>query len=95
LANTECDLGDDVAKKKKKMTKAQAAAARYDQTEESAKRARARENQQLIRKSVANAEKQASKSRGYMMWIPIISILVIVVLSLVFTMGPGMMLGGQ
>ena len=59
------------------------------------KRARARENQQLIRKSVANAEKQASKSRGYMMWIPIISILVIVVLSLVFTMGPGMMLGGQ
>ena len=51
MANTECDLGDDVAKKKKKMTKAQAAAARYDQTEEAAKRARARENQQLIRKS--------------------------------------------
>ena len=84
-----------MAKKKKKMTKAQAAAARYDQTEESAKRARARENQQLIRKSVANAKKQASKSHGRMMWIPIISILVIVVLSLVFTMGPGMMLGGQ
>ena len=38
MANTECDLGDDVAKKKKKMTKAQAAAARYDQTEEAAKR---------------------------------------------------------
>lgn len=84
-----------MAKKKKKMTKAQAAAARHDQTEESAKRARARENQQLIRKSVANAEKQASKSRGYMLLIPIISIVVIVVLSLVFTMGPGMMLGGQ
>ena len=82
-----------MAKKKKKMTKAQAAAARYDQTEEAAKRARARENQQLIRKSVANAEKQASKSRSYMMWIPIISI--IVVMSLVLTMGPGMMLGGQ
>lgn len=95
MAISECNLGDDVAKKKKKMTKAQAAAARYDQTEEAAKRARARENQQLIRKSVANAEKQASKSRGYMMWIPIISIIVIVVLSLVFTMGPGMMLGGQ
>lgn len=84
-----------MAKKKKKMTKAQAAAARHDQTEEAAKRARARENQQLIRKSVANAEKQASKSRGYMMWIPIISIIVIVILSLVFTVGPGMFFGGQ
>ena len=84
-----------MAKKKKKMTKAQAAAARYDQTEESAKRARARENQQLIRKSVANAEKQASKSRGYMMLIPIVSIIVIIVLSLVFTVGPGMFFGGQ
>lgn len=77
------------------MTKAQAAAARYDETEESAKRARARENQQLIRKSVANAEKQASKTRGYMMWVPIISIIVIVILSLVFTVGPGVFFGNQ
>lgn len=84
-----------MAKKKKKMTKAQAAAARYDETEESARRARARENQQLIRKSVANAEKQASKTRGYMMWVPIIAIIVIVVMSLVFTMGPGAFFGGQ
>ena len=84
-----------MAKKKKKMTPAQAAAARRDETEEAAKRAKAREAQQLMRKSAANAQKEMSKSRGYMMWIPIISIIVIVVLSLVFTVGPGMFFGGQ
>ena len=84
-----------MAKKKKKMTKAQAASARRDQTDETVKRAKARENQQLIRKSAANAQKEMSKSRGMMLIIPIISIIVIVVLSRVFTMGPGMLFGGQ
>ena len=82
-----------MAKKKKQMTKAQAAAARRDQTEATVKRAKARENQQLARKAAANAQKEMAKSRSYMMWIPIISIIVIVVLSLVFTMGPGMLFG--
>lgn len=82
-----------MAKKKKKMTKAQAASARRDQTDEVVKRARARENQQLIRKSAANAQKELKKSRSYMMWIPIISIIVIILLSVAFTVGPGMVFG--
>ena len=85
-----------MAKKKKKMTKAQAAAARYDQTEESIKRAKAKERTQLIKESAANAQKQASKSRGFTLLVPIVSIIVIIILSVVFTIGPGMVvLGGQ
>lgn len=81
--------------KKKKMTKAQAAAARRDQTDETVKRAKARENAHLMRKSAANAQKEMSKARGRMMIVPIISIIVIIILSLVFTVGPGMLMGGQ
>ena len=77
------------------MTKAQAAAARKEQTAESVKRAVAKERQQLMRQSAANAQKEMSKSRGYLMIVPIIAIIVIVVMSLVFTVGPGMFFGGQ
>lgn len=87
--------GDDVAKKKKKMTKAQAAAARHEQTQESIQRAKAKERTHLIKQSAATAQREASKSRGFTMLVPIISIIVIVVLSLVFTVGPGMFFGGQ
>ena len=76
------------------MTKAQAAAARKEQTAESVKRAVAKERQQLMRQSAANAQKEMSKSRGYLMIVPIIAIIVIVVMSLVFTVGPGMFFGG-
>ena len=84
-----------MAKKRKNMTKAQAAAARKEQTAESVKRAVAKERQQLMRQSAANAQKEMSKSRGYLMIVPIIAIIVIVVMSLVFTVGPGMFFGGQ
>ena len=77
------------------MTKAQAAAARKEQTAESVKRAVAKERQQLMRQSAANAQKEMSKSRGYLMIVPFIAIIVIVVMSLVFTVGPGMFFGGQ
>ena len=82
-----------MAKKKKKMTRAQAAAARRDQTEESLQRAKAKERSQNITKTAQYAQKEASKQRGFGMLVPIISIIVIVVLSLVFTIGPGMLLG--
>ena len=90
-----CLFGDDVAKKKKGMTKAQAAAARKEQTESSMLRAKAKERSQINKKTVQVAQQKASKSRGTAMIVPIITVLVIIVLSLVFTIGPGMIMGGQ
>ena len=72
-----------MAKKKKKMTKAQAAAARRDD--------------KPVRKTVApTSGHDGPKSRDNMMFqilIPLISIAVIVIFSIVFSIGPGVILG--
>ena len=82
-----------MGKKKKKMTAAQAAAARHEQTEESIKRAKSKERAQLIRKSAETAQKKARKGVGFRMLMPFILVAVIVAFALIFTIGPGMMLG--
>lgn len=68
--------------KKKKMTKAQAAAARRD---DKPKRA-------SMPKPAKDEAPKSKDTRTYQLLIPIISIAVIVVLSLVFTIGPGMIM---
>ena len=78
---------------KKKMTKAQAAAARKEQTPESIRRARARERTRLIKKSAANAQRKASKAAGIRLIVPFVLVIVIVIAALAFTIGPGMFFG--
>ena len=79
--------------KKRKMTKAQAAAARHEETPESIRRAQAKERTQLIKKSAQQAQKEASKTRGFRMLLPFILIAVITIAALAFTIGPGMLMG--
>lgn len=79
--------------KKKKMSKAQAAAARHEQTPESIQRAQAKERTQLIKKSAANAQKKASQTNAFRLIMPFVLIAVIVVAALAFTIGPGMIMG--
>jgi len=82
-----------MGKKKKKMTAAQAAAARHEQTEESIKRARAKERGRLIKQSAESAQRKARKGVGFRMIMPFFLFAVIVLLAVVFTVGPGMLLG--
>ena len=77
---------------KKKMTKAQAAAARHEQTPESLQRARAKERTRLIRKSAQNAQKKASQASGLRLILPFVVVAVIVVAALALTIGPGMLM---
>lgn len=79
---------------KKKMTKAQAAAARHEVTPETEARARAKERSQLIKKSAQEAQRKANKTVGIRMILPFIIVAAIIVFAIVFTIGPGMMLGG-
>ena len=81
-----------MAKKKKKMSKAQAAAARHEQTPESIQRAKAKERTQLIKQSAQNAQKQANRLSIFRLIVPLILVVAIVVAALVFTIGPGMMI---
>ena len=79
--------------KKKKMTAAQAAAARHEKTDESIRRAKAKERTKLIKQSAENAQKEASKTRGFRMLMPIFIVLAIIVSALAMTIGPGMLMG--
>ena len=81
--------------KKKKMSKAQAAAARYEKTPESMQRARAKERTQLIRQSAQNAQKKANQAIGLRMILPFVLVAVIVVAAIAFTVGPGMFMGAN
>ena len=72
-----------MAKKKKKMTKAQAASARRDD----------KPKRSAYVTPIKDEGPKSRDTRLFQILIPIISIAVIVVLSLVFTIGPGMLMG--
>ena len=76
--------------KKKKMSKAQAAAARHEQTPESIQRAQAKERSRLIRESAQNAQKKANQTSAFRLIMPFVLVIVIVIAALAFTIGPGM-----
>ena len=78
---------------KKKMTKAQAAAARHEPTANSIAKKKAREEERVMKEQRRLAQKQASKSIGFRFVVPLVFVVVIVVLCLVFTIGPGMATG--
>ena len=71
-----------MANKKKKMTKAQAAAARRDD----------KPKRVVATTSVKDEGPKSKDARLFQIIIPIVSIAVIVILSFVFTIGPGMMM---
>jgi hypothetical protein len=73
-----------MAKKKKKMTKAQAAAARRDDKPRRA----------VSTVAVKDDGPKSKDTRLFQVLIPVISIAVIVILSFVFTIGPGMFMQG-
>ncbi len=79
--------------KKKNMTKAQAAAARHEETPESIKRARAKERTQAIKKSAATAQKRANKTAGFRAILPLLLLAGLIIAALAFTVVPGMMMG--
>lgn len=83
-----------MAKKHKKMSRAQAAAARHEQTPESIQRAKAKERSRLVRQSAVNAQKKASQANGIRLMMPLVVIAVIVIAALAFTIGPGFIMGG-
>ncbi|MBQ9001560.1 MAG: hypothetical protein IJ087_06885 [Eggerthellaceae bacterium] len=78
---------------KQKMTKAQAAAARHEPTANSIAKKKAQEEEQIMREQRRLAQKQANKSVGFRFVVPFVFVIVIIVLSLVFTIGPGMVTG--
>jgi len=80
--------------KKKKMTAAQAAAARHDQTEESIRRAKAKERSKLIKQSAEAAQKEARKTMGIRMAMPFLLVLAIVIGAIAMTVGPGLFMKG-
>ena len=82
-----------MGKKKKKMTAAQAAAARHETTDESITRAKTRERSKLIKQSAEAAEKKARQTAGFRMIMPFLIVVAILVSALLFTVGPGMMMG--
>ena len=67
--------------KKKKMTKAQAAAARHEETPESIRRAQAKERSQLIKKSAEAAQKKANQGYGLRIIMPFIIVAVFITFS--------------
>ncbi|MBQ9003441.1 MAG: hypothetical protein IJ087_16460 [Eggerthellaceae bacterium] len=75
---------------KRKMTKAQAAAARHEQTPESIQRAQAKERTQLIKQSAQAAQKKANQVSLFRLIVPFVLVAVIVIAALAFTIGPGL-----
>ncbi len=78
---------------KKKLTKAQAAAARREVTPNSIARKKAHEDEQVMKEVRRRAQKQAHKSTGLRLIVPVILVAAIVILALVLTMAPGMIFG--
>lgn len=78
--------------KKRKMTKAQAAAARHEQTPESIQRAKAKERTQLIKQSAQAAQKKANQVSLFRLIVPFVLVAAIVIAALAFTVGPGLLM---
>ena len=82
-----------MAKKKRKMTKAQAAAARKEQTSQSIAKARSREQLESIRETQRRVQKEKSKTRMLPIIVGGIVVLAILACAWLFTVGPSMFLG--
>ena len=80
--------------KKKKMTKAQAAAARHEVTANSIAKKKAAENEAYMKEVRRRAQKQASKPSLFRLIVPVLIVAAIIVGALVFTIGPGALMGG-
>ena len=79
--------------KKKKMTPAQAAAARREMTPEAQRRAEARRHSKEVRENVHEAQREASQSGLKRFVVPAVVVVVIAALSLAVTFLPGMLMG--
>lgn len=79
--------------KKKKMSKAQAAAARKEVTSHTVAKARSQEQLQAIRATQRRVQKEKSKSSMGMIIIGSIVVLAIFACAWLFTIGPGMVIG--
>ena len=75
------------------MTKAQAASARHEVTANSIAKKKAREDEQYMKEVRRRAQKQASRSSLFRLLMPFIILLAIVVFAILFTVGPGMLMG--
>ena len=84
-----------MAKKKKKMTKAQAPAARKEGTPSEALRARSREHGKEVRAQKIEAEQKAKESNGSRTVMIVVVIIVLAAIALGFTFLPGMIMGGR
>ena len=82
-----------MAKKKKKMTPAQAAAARKEVTPQVVAKARSQESLKSIRETQRRVQKEQSKSSARIIVVGSIVVFVIVALAWVITVGPGMLIG--
>ena len=80
--------------KKKKMTKAQAAAARKEVTSQSIAKARSQAELKNIRETQRRVQKEQSKSSLRIIVVGSIVVFAIFVLAWVLTIGPGMMMNG-
>lgn len=80
--------------KKKKMTKAQAAAARKEQTPQSLAKARSQEKLKEIRETQRKVQREQSKSPLFTIVIGGLIVIAIFVLAWVLTIGPGMIVNG-
>lgn len=75
------------------MTKAQAAAARHEETANSIAKKKAQEDNQYMKEVRRRAQKQASGTVIFRFLVPFVIILAIVVFAILFTVGPGMVVG--
>lgn len=77
---------------KKKMTKAQAASARREQTTQSMNRARAKKHAQETRQAVQEAQQTAKEKSGTRLLIPVVVIVLVLLSAAAFTFLPGMLM---
>ena len=79
--------------KKKKMTKAQAAAARKEETPQSIAKERSRQQLENIRATQRKVQQEQSKSKMFPIVVGGIVVLVIFILAWVLTIGPASLIG--
>ena len=83
-----------MAKKKKTMSKAQAAAARKEVTAESIAKARSQETLKGIRATQQRVQRESSKPWGLRFGVMLAVVAIVVIGALVFTTAPGLFVGG-
>ena len=78
---------------KKKMTKAQAAAARHEETANSIAKKKAREDEAYMKEVRRRAQKQANSTAMFRFLVPFAIVFAIIIFAVVFTVMPGMLMG--